>query len=56
MSYLESRETSGSLNFLNLFGEPEVWICKNKDASLEAEACSGGSHLSPAGRGGGHRA
>lgn len=41
VSYLESRETSGRLSFLNLFVEPEVWICKIKDASLEAEASLG---------------
>lgn len=41
VSYLESRETSGRLSFLNLFVEPKVWICKIKDASLEAEASSG---------------
>ena len=35
--------------------EAEVWICKNKDASLEAEASVGGSRPSPACGGGAHR-
>lgn len=45
MAYLESRETSGRLTFLE---EREVWTCKIKDAGWEVEGSSEGSYLSPA--------